>query len=201
MSDQLALIDMDGTVADLDAALRIELAALASPGEPEFQHGDEYPEWLENRRWMIMMQPGFWEELPEIPLGFQIVKHLEDWGFKTHVLTKGPSSKPRAWGEKLSWCRKHLPSSAVTVTEDKAQFYGRILVDDWKAYGMLWLGNRPRGLLIVPAQPWNVGAESWHPNVFRYTGTHPSRLDDVIQTVCCRESNQDLNLPWHRDDF
>lgn len=197
MSDQLALVDMDGTVADLDAALRVELAALASPGESEFQHGDEYPEWLENRRWMIMTQPGFWEALNKIPLGFQIVNVLHDVGFKTHVLTKGPYGKPLAWGEKLSWCRKHLPQSAVTVTEDKSQFYGKILVDDWKPYGMSWLKNRKRGLLIVPAQPWNVGAETWHPNVFRYSGEHPDRLRAVVQVTFDRRDNQALILPWN----
>ena len=197
MSDHTCLIDMDGTIADLDAAILRELAALASPGEPVFQHGDEFPAWLEARRNMVMRQPGFWENLEPLPLGFEIVKAAEDAGFGIHVLTKGPSSKPLAWSEKVQWVRTHLPQAGITVTEDKSNYFGRVLVDDWKNYGMAWLKNRKRGLLIVPAQPWNVGAETWHPNVFRYSGEHPDRLADVIQVAFDRADNQPLVLPWN----
>ena len=197
MAKRTAAVDMDGTVVSLDAAIVRELAALASPGEPVFQHGDEYPAWLEARRNMVMRQPGFWENLEPLPLGFEIVKALEDVGFGIHVLTKGPSSKPLAWGEKLSWCRKHLPQAGVTVTENKADYYAPVLVDDWGPYFMGWLKNRKRGLAIVPAQPWNVGAETWHPNVFRYSGEHPERLREVVQVAFDRADNQPLTLPWN----
>lgn len=95
-------------------------------------------------------------------------------GFKPHVLTKGPTSAPSAWSEKLEWCQANLPGVDVTLAGDKSLVYGRVLFDDWPGYFEPWLAKRPRGLVVCLAQPWNadyaVGGSKQHPRIIRYEG-------------------------------
>jgi 5'(3')-deoxyribonucleotidase len=128
------------------------------------------------RKKLIQDQPGWWRNLEPLELGLEIVEALSVLGFRLMVLTKGPSKRNAGcWTEKVEWCRKHLPSVPVTITEDKGLVYGKILVDDWPAYVDRWLEWRPRGLVLMPAHPWNEGYS--HPNVLRYT---KENLPDAI---------------------
>ena len=179
----IALVDMDGTVVDFDGKMATDLATLAAPNEEPT--GPQAPAWLTARKHLIRSVPGWWENLPEHRPGMEIVEVLRDWhGFKLMVLTKGPYQNTQAWDEKVRWCRKHLPGVPVTITEDKGLMYGKVLVDDWPAYGIRWLEWRPRGLLIVPAWPWNEldqYPEHLHANIFRYHGLRDMRaLDDRL---------------------
>jgi len=193
MKDRIALLDMDGTIADYDSAMNDALATLRSPGEPVFERG-LFPDWIEARRTLIAMQPGFWRNLRPLPLGFSIVDVLMSLDFRITVLTKGPNRKPGAWSEKVEWCREYLPGVPVTITEDKSHTYGKLLVDDWPPYVMGWLGNRPRGIVIMPAQSWNEGADAQSPNIFRYDGSNPLVLRRVLEAVAARRSGETLDL-------
>ena len=180
MTNRIALIDLDGTVADFDAALTAAQAEIQSPGEPPYRDrysGGEEPPYIEARRKLIQRQPGFWRNLRPLALGFHIVEELRALNFALHVLTKGPKSNGVAWGEKLDWAREHLPDATVTVTGDKSIVYGRILVDDFSPYFLAWLKNRPRGLVICVAHPWNAEyADGSVSNIFRYDGTNRKEL-------------------------
>lgn len=193
---KIALIDMDGSVADYDGAMRRELLKLRSPTEPELvlAHDQEEP-WLEARKRLIAMQPGFWRSLAPLPVGFEIVRAYEEAGFTLHVLTKGPSRKPNAWSEKVEWCREFLPQAQVTITEDKSLTYGASLTDDWPPYFMGWLAHRPRGVVIVPAQPWNVDAERHNPRrIFRYDGSNPHALKALCLAIAARKEGESLDV-------
>jgi len=192
ITDNIALIDLDGTVADCEGALQEQQALLRSPDEPSFQDryngGGEEPSYIEARRKLIQRQPGFWLNLAPIPLGFEIVKVLRAQGFGLHVLTKGPKDNSPAWGEKLTWARGHLPDATVTVTGDKSLVYGRVLVDDYPYYFEKWLKARPRGLAVCVAQPWNIKyANNSHPNVLRYDGTNRQELTERLFRAYTRE--------------
>jgi 5'-nucleotidase len=193
--DNIALIDMDGTLCDYDSAMRDQLAKLASPGEPTFGHGDLLPDWMEARRELISKVPGFWKGLKRHEPGFEIVRVLEEFKFELHILTKGPKKKRIAWMEKAEWIDEHLPQAGMGITEKKALTYGKVLVDDWPSYYKEWLKVRPRGLVIVPAQPWNVDAEAYAPgNILRYTGNQ-DQLRRVLEAVRNRPSGMPLVLP------
>lgn len=163
----IALVDLDGTLANYHGAITEELARLRSPGEPEVsqEHDSEEP-WLEARKHLIRSQPGFWRNLQPLPDGFFIYAKLQRLGFNVQILTKGPFRQPGAWSEKVVWCRDHVPGASVTITEDKGNVYGRVLVDDYPKYIEKWLKWRPRGLVIMPDRLWNRGYA--HSNVFRY---------------------------------
>ncbi len=175
-SEPIALVDLDGTLADFDGAMAEKLAALRSPGEdPVLEaYGKEKHPWLEARRDLIKSQPGFWKNLPRITDGFAVLSVIREIGFEIHILTKGPAKTTSAWTEKVEWSQAHVPDAAITVTFDKGLVYGRVLFDDWPPYIERWLAWRPRGFVIMLDHPWNQGFE--HPNVFRY-----KRLNDRHQ--------------------
>jgi 5'(3')-deoxyribonucleotidase len=173
----VCLIDLDGTLADFDGAMRRALQELAGPGEDPGHDNWDVPH-IKARRRLIKQRPGFWRELGVLVHGMDLLQIALELGCDVHVLTKGPSAG-RAWMEKVEWCKHHLTSDVkITVTQEKSLVYGRILIDDWPAYFEPWLEVRPRGLVVCPAQPWNTrfspdgdDTTRCHPRVFRYTDT------------------------------
>lgn len=184
---RVALLDLDGSVADFEGAITKAMESLRSPGEPPWSRSNSAPH-IQARLDLIKRQPGFWRDLKPLPNGLEIVEELRAVGFDITVLTRGPSTKPAAWAEKHEWCRKHLPDVRVTITENKALVYGRVLVDDWSPYFKPWLEHRPRALVVVPAQEWNAkyGQGSWAEpgsQVFRYDGTNRPELRARLQAA------------------
>lgn len=181
MNDLIALLDMDGTIADLDSALERGLAKLAAPGEeppPPYSPTNTDPPHIDARKTLLKRQPGFWRNLPPLQLGFDIVKMLVALKFEVHVLTKGPQNTTSAWTEKVDWVHQWLPGTPVTITRDKSLVYGRVLVDDWPPYFEAWLKVRPRGLVICIAHPWNEAIDD--PRVIRYDGTNLDQVRDAL---------------------
>jgi hypothetical protein len=176
----VALIDMDGTLCDYQGALLRDLESLRSPGEPPASEADS--PWLRAREQVIRRQPGWWRTLPRLQRGFDVLAELQALRFEIHVLTKGPLSTPHAWTEKLEWCQVHLPGVPVTITMDKGLVYGKVLVDDYPPYVERWLAWRPRGLVILPEQPWN--RDFSHPNAIRYTGDNLDQVRAALRRVC-----------------
>lgn len=172
----VALIDLDGSLADYDAAMRRDYAALCGPGEYLEDLYDEKLPWVKARRDLISRQPGWWRGLARIERGFEVVDMFRDLGFRLMVCTRASKQKPDCWGEKVEWCREHLPDASVTITQDKGLVYGRVLLDDWPPYGKRWLAHRPRGLLVMVAQPWNEHAFLDDPRVIRYDGSGKDAL-------------------------
>ncbi len=191
MKDHVALIDLDGTVADYDKAMNEAMLALASPGEPSYAgQWDDVPPHIEARRKLIKNTPGFWQNLEKIPLGFEIVEELRLLEFSLHVLTKGPKKSFSAGSEKMIWCAEHLSDAAVTISMDKSLVYGKVLVDDYEPYFSAWLEVRPRGQVVCVAHPWN--AHVTDPRVFRYDGTNREALRAVLRKAYDRKGGQEV---------
>lgn len=165
----VALMDLDGTLCDYDAALARDMASIASSNEKPFdiRFHDDQPDYIKARMDLIRSNPIWWENLEPITSGMTIYKLLRECNFRIVVLTQGPRLNAEAWKGKLLWCRKHLhPDTDVIITRDKGLVYGKILVDDFPPYIEGWLKHRPRGIVIMPDQPWNQGFE--HKQVMRY---------------------------------
>lgn len=188
-AEPIALIDLDSTIADFDRAMRAELDKLASPDDPRPHDLPKrsWPAWYEARRALIKKLPGFWQGLPRIRAGFEVVDLLRYLKFSLNILTKGPARSTIAWTEKAEWCKVNIPDAAITITQDKGLVYGRVLVDDWPPYIMRWLEWRPRGLVIMLDWPHNRQVynedgglvDFEHPNVFRYEqALHGATFDE-----------------------
>lgn len=183
MKKPVALLDLDGTVANFHGAMERDLEAMMSPADLDTMDPDaetisdlEKVPHFKARIDAIKRQPNWWLNLNEIPMGFEIVEALRRHGFRIHVLTRGPKNLPEAWEQKARWVREHLPDADLTITLDKSLTYGRILVDDWPPYIKGWLAHRPNGLVVMPSQPWNQ--DYWHQQVFRYRGPEDAMMLD-----------------------
>jgi len=192
----VALVDMDGTICDCAAAITKGFAELRGPHEdPHDEEADEPSNHIIARRRLIMSVPGFWRNLRPLPLGFHVLEVLEELGFKTYVFTKGPSDQSLGWMEKFDWCRHYVPHLPIVMTEDKRLIHGAVLVDDWPPYIAQWLSGCPNGLVIVPAQPWNINIEACFPaQSIRYDGTNLNivrrRLEEIRTTAEFQKDNE-----------
>jgi 5'-nucleotidase len=165
----VALLDLDGTLANFDMAMRERMIMLAGPGEPPWNPDREgaEPEHIKQRRRIIKSLPGFWTGLHAMDDGFHLMGMAHQIGFRLMILSRGPSQNSLAWKEKIDWCRQNIAfPHEITLTEDKGLVYGRVLVDDWPPYIEGWLAYRPRGQVIMPARRWNESFQ--RPNVYRY---------------------------------
>jgi 5'-nucleotidase len=180
---QIALFDLDGTLADYDGRMRRDLRALQAPGDQTYSlHDRSAPKYFGARLDIVKARPGWWLSLPKLPLGFDILRLAQDLGFQVQILTMGPHNTASAWAEKVQWCHRHLGTAVkVTVTEDKSLVYGKVLVDDTPRYILDWLAQHPGGWGIVPAQPANEGFE--HPKVIRYDGSNLDQVRERLRTV------------------
>lgn len=183
MPDQIALLDLDGTLADYDAAIMRDLKLIASPYELEYFDADYAAEapYIKNRIRMIRSRAGWWTSLEPLKSGFDVVELLKKYDFLLHILTKAPKAIDAAWTEKVQWCKSHLPGVDIAITPNKGMVYGKVLFDDWPEYIEQWLKYRPRGLVIMPDQRWNQHVE--HPQVIRYTGHNLDAVEDRIKKL------------------
>ena len=173
--EKIALIDMDGTMANFEAAIRRDLKATMSADEIRL-FGDVTLKKLEhiphpkNRMDLIKRQPGWWARLDDIPVGLEIAQRLSEMGYSIHVLTQGPRKLSAGWAEKHEWFLQRLkpkvPKAQITITGDKGLVYGTLLVDDWPDYIGRWLKWRPRGLVLMPDRPYNKDYN--HEQIVRY---------------------------------
>jgi len=168
---KIALFDLDGTLADYDGQLLVDLQHIASEHEPPPVLYENIP-YIDARRHVITSQVGWFLNLPKFKLGWDVLEIAKEIGYSISILTKGPARKHAAWAEKVEWCNRHLADyiDGVTIAHDKGMVYGSVLVDDWPEYVERWLEHRPRGLVIMPASKNNFGFS--HANVVRYDGSN-----------------------------
>lgn len=183
----IALVDMDSTLCDYEGAMNGKIKEII--GKDARWSDPKYKKVVE----LIKLQPGFWRNLQPIASGFKVVSLLQESGFQVNILTKGPYKTMSAWSEKVEWCRFHLPGVPVTITENKGLVYGRILVDDWPIYCEQWLKWRPRGLLLMPAYPYNKDFSKQYPGQVVYVNeSNWNNVKSAIQNVAQRESGKPL---------
>ena len=180
---EIALFDLDGTLADYDIQMIRDLRRIQERGETDYSPHDRLaPRYFGSRLDLIKSQSGWWLKLPKLKRGFDILRVAQELGFQIQVLTMGPHNTPSAWMEKVLWCHKNIGRSVkVTVTEDKSLVYGKILVDDTPEYLIGWLDRHPKGWGIMPCK--SVNEEFQHPRVTRYDGTNLSVVRKQMQSV------------------
>lgn len=188
---KIGLFDMDGTLFDYPAQLREDYSKLMAPGEtiPDDLHDESIP-YVKARVDLIRSKPGWWKSLPKFQLGWDVYYLAESIGFCTHILTKGPVSKPTAWAEKVLCIQEHFPADVVVniVGKTKKHYYGVFLCDDYPKYVLEWLQYRPRGVAIIPAQPYNL--HFMHPRVVRYDGSNIDQVASILEQAYDRQPGE-----------
>lgn len=191
VEDPVGYIDMDNTLFDYEGQMRRDMRLLMSPCEEEPENlWDESKPYLKARMNLIKMRPGWWRDLPKFQLGWDVYEVAKALNFDITILTKGPQSKPHAWAEKVECITRHFGCdlSIDIVGETKKRSWGLFLVDDYPEYVKDWLKHRPRGLVIMPAQPYN--ADFTHPNLIRYDGTNIEEVRAALTAVRNRKPGE-----------
>jgi len=195
MAEQIALFDMDDTLVDFDGRMLQDLLDIQGPEDPKpiTVHDKTAPIWLQRRKHLIMQQRGWWRNLPPKKLGFDIMNAAAQIGFTINVLTKGPTTKPHAWLEKVEWCKKHIGGVPITITENKGLVYGRVLVDDYPQYMEDWLKWRKRAFGIMPM---TEGNKVWfNKHVLKTDGSNIEDVKKVLQAAYDREPGKETEFP------
>lgn len=209
-SDNTFLWDMDGSLADYEAALIRDLNLLRSPQEVQVERGNlwdlEKFDHIRERMHLIKNQPGWWLNLAPILKGFAVFSIAKEIGFRNQILTKGPHNRSRAWAEKVEWCAKHLSEADICIVSknggesvpQKSGVYGKVLYDDYPDYVQGWLEHRPRGLAIMPVRKGVELKHSVyaHPNVIKWDGQDEtfSYIKRMLLRVFARKPNEPLDL-------
>ena len=198
-SDNIALIDLDGTVCDHDGALERDLNLLRSPSEPlinisKWRDKSKMPSHISSRTYMIRDRSCWWRDLPPIQQGMDLVGAMSEMGYRIVVLTQGPRRNPSAWKGKVKWIDKYFPPHTdIVITRDKGIVYGKVLFDDYPDYLEAWLEHRPRGLAIMNDFEYNRGFE--HPNVLRYRGKEDlPRILEALEKQLKRKPLEDFYM-------
>ena len=193
--EDIALFDMDGTLCNYEKALSEELEKLRSPQEPQYNLPirDHSPLYIRKRADIITASEAWWENLPRLQLGWDILEIAKNLDYRIMILTQGPRKNPSSWSGKKKWIDRNLgPDVDLTITRDKGLVYGKILVDDFPRYIEGWLKWRSRGIVIMPAN--NLNKHFMHPNVIRYDGTNLDRVKEALALAKQRESGEILDL-------
>ncbi|MBU2562596.1 MAG: hypothetical protein KKF68_02975 [Nanoarchaeota archaeon] len=178
--EDIALFDMDGTLCDHDSALSRDLKKISN--QNNYQHipfNRNAPEYIQRRIDLIRNQPGWWENLKPLKIGFDILNIAKELEFRISILSKGPSSSENAWTEKVRWAKKYVPDAEITLTQDKGLVYGKVLVDDYPGYITSWLKYRPRGIVIMPIHEYNK--EFKGENILPCDGSNLAEVKKILQ--------------------
>lgn len=186
MTRKIALVDLDGTLADYDGAMAKGLISLSAGVEfPTPLQGvgftrEQNPPWLQERERMVRSMPGFYRNLAEIPMGMYMFRNLLQEHFECHIATKCPSHNSAvAAMEKIQWCEGHLGyEPKVTICGDKSLLFGDLLFDDWPGYTTPWLDRHQDGIVLMLDQPWNATYE--HERVIRVKNQKLERSMDYL---------------------
>lgn len=197
---RVALIDLDNTICDYEGAMRESLRKIRGPEEPNVTpgHADDAPAHIQERMRLIKSNPKWWASLPVLSSGDDILGLLTRIGFRIVVLTQGPAHRTEndeyneaAWLGKFQFHKKHFPiNTDLCITRDKSLSYGRVMVDDWPEYALGWLEYRPRGLVIMPAMPYNAHID--HPNIIRYDGKNGKEVERRAIHAYNRKNGEEL---------
>lgn len=150
----VALLDMDGTICDYHGALQRGLEDIFGHEQIAGKKVDTL--MREKVETLIKCQQGWYRNLKPLPIGLAIYKLLREIGFQIVICSKGSRWSKNSWTEKMEWVAEHLDDDVLmNLTQVKQLVYGRVFVDDYPAHFLPWMEKRPRGVVIVPDQPWN----------------------------------------------
>ena len=186
--ENIALFDLDGTLCDYDKGLKAGMEKLMAPNELPYNGvpRDDAPEYLKARANLVRASVEWWAALPKFQLGFDIWALAVELEYRRMILTAGPKRNANAWTGKKVWIDRNLGQDVdITITRDKGLVYGKVLVDDYPEYITRWLAWRPRGLVIMPANPSNEIFA--HPQVIRYDGTNLGQVKNAMKEAMIRE--------------
>jgi 5'-nucleotidase len=138
----LILVDMDGPLADLEAAVAqaredtnlpviepTDRVGFHVADDYQARYGDEARDWVRN----VMATPGFYRHLPVVDGARAGLEQLAQDGHDVRILTSPLMWNPTCASDKLLWADEHFGGdwkARVIIARDKTLVRGDILIDD-----------------------------------------------------------------------
>lgn len=154
---KILLVDMDDTITDYDAQLykyaKTLKDVIGSDLEVPMLHGYDVPENTVKFRDYIWNTPGFWQNMPIKPRGFEFLQLFRDMGYYICTVTKGPLAATNAWTEKINWLKSFLEANeihnSIVVSGEKFMIYGNVMLEDNVDNVEDWLTFWPKSKAII----------------------------------------------------
>ena len=180
-SRNVALFDMDNTLCDYNGQFTRDMERLGPPIEPEFIGSlANAPVEVQRRADSIKSSARWWQSLPKLQLGWDVLGIARDLGYRIVILTGASKRYPEALVGKKLWIDENLgPDVGVIFTREKGLVYGKVLVDDFPKYTESWLTERKKGLVVMPAHWYNEGYS--HDQVIKYDGSNREEIGRAME--------------------
>jgi 5'-nucleotidase len=136
IGDHVVLVDMDGVLADFDAAVLHGIPVIERVARTHFYIAEDYPQHVAHVE-QITSHPEFFRDLPLVDNALQGWQRLIDAGYRPRICSAPLSSNQESVQNKLAWLRRHFVPrfgesvvSEAIIDKTKSRHDGVALIDD-----------------------------------------------------------------------
>lgn len=182
-SDNVILVDMDGVLADFDAAVLRHLPVVERVARTHFYIAEDHPKHAA-RVDEITRDPEFFRNLPLVDNALQGWQRLIDAGYQPRICSAPLSRNQAAVQGKLAWLRlQFVPQfgervvSEAIIDKTKSRYDGLALIDDRPEVDTN--SGRATWRHIVFDQPYNKHSRT----ALRIRGWDDPHLEDILEAA------------------